>query len=103
MILEQLTVGGPGFSVAEVNRVFFAFPQAVQSAHAALQSFTVRASGDDIDLGDVRVSVETLFDKEQSQTSGIVEVRIRLTGSTGGVFISSESIEAEVRVVVVGL
>lgn len=104
MIVAPLRVGGPNSVLAPVSRVFFAFPTAVQSAHAVLQSFTVRTESDDIDVDDVVVSLQTVFDPIQSATSGIVEVRIQLTGSSGGfMIISSTSVVAEVHLLVIGM
>ena len=103
MIFAPLRVGGPNSVLAPVSTVFFAFPADVQSAHAVLQSFSVRTDSDDIDVENVQVSLETFFDPAQSPTSGMVEVRIQLTGSPGGfTFISSRSVVAEVRLLVIG-
>lgn len=104
MIFAPLRVGGPNSVLAPVSSVFFALPTAVQNAHAVLQSFTVRTDGDDIDVDDVVVSLKTFFEPAQSATSGMVEVRIQLTGSTGGfMIISSTSVVAEVRLLVIGV
>lgn len=103
MIIAPLRFGGPDSHLAPVSRAFFAFPTAVQNANAVLQSFSVRTDSGDINVNDVVVGLQTFFDPAESATSGMVEVRMQLTGSPGGyLIISSTSILAEVRVLVIG-
>jgi hypothetical protein len=52
---------------------------------------------------DIRVSLVTFFDPVQSATNGEVEVQIQRTGSDGNIFMSSDLIQAEVRLLVIGI
>ena len=100
-----LQLGGPGvlFSATPRARLPFTFPTAAQSAHAVLQSFHLQVDDSDSNVKDVQVALTTFFDPVQSATSGEVEVEIRRTGSDGSILIESSIIQAEVRILVIGI
>ena len=93
----------PLFPATAHPRLQFTFPTATQSVHAVLQSFHVQMHDMDRNVEDVQVSLTTFFDPVQSTTSGEVEIDIQRTGSDGSIFLSSDAIEAEVRVLVIGI
>jgi hypothetical protein len=84
-------------------RVPFTFSAAVETAHAVLQSFHLQVDDSDSNVRDVQVSLTTFFDPVQSPTSGEVEVEIRRTGSDGSIFLESDTIQAEIRILVIGI
>jgi hypothetical protein len=101
----ETEIGGPGavFGPSERLRVPFAFPTAVQTAHAVLRSFHLALPDGDSEVRDVGVVLTTHFDPFQSTTSGEVEVEFERTGSSGGVFIQTDTIEAQIRILVIGV
>jgi hypothetical protein len=106
VIFYETKVGSPGavFGPSERVRVPFAFPTPVQTAHAVLQSFHLEVPGGDSEVRDVAVVLTTHFDPFQSTTSGEVEVEFERTDSSrGGVFIQTDTIEAQIRIVVIGI
>lgn len=106
MIFYETRVGGPGsvFGPSERVRVPFAFPAPVQTAHAVLQSFHLAVPGGDSEVRDVAVVLTTHFDPFQSKTSGEVEVEFQRTDASGpGFLVQSDTIEAQIRIVVIGI
>lgn len=106
MIFYETKVGGPGavFGPSERLRVPFAFPAPVQTAHAVLQSFHLEVHGGDSEVRDVGVVLTTHFDPFQSRTSGEVEVEFQRTDSSRtGLIVRSDTIEAQIRIVVIGM
>jgi hypothetical protein len=105
MIFLPVRLGGAGatFPATTYPRVPFSFSTAVQSAHAVLESFHVQMDDMDRSVQDIQVSLVTFFDPVQSATSGEVEIQIQRTGSDGSIFFSSDLIQAEVRLLVIGI
>jgi hypothetical protein len=67
-----------------------------------LSTLQVRES--DSEVRDVAVILTTHFDPVQSTTSGEVEVEFQRTDSSGGgIFVKSDTIEAEIRILVIGI
>lgn len=105
MIFYETSVGSPGAVFPPTQRVHipFAFPTSVRTAHAVLQSFHLRTRADDSQVEDVAVVLTTHFDPYQSTTGGEVEVELRRTGSAGGILLATGTIEAQVRILVIGM
>ena len=107
MNFYETTIGGPGAVSAPSRhiRVPFAFPDPVQTAHAVLRSFHLEVTDEDSELRNLVVSLTTHFDPFQSTTSGEVEVEFQLTDSSGAGFlgVQSDTIEAQIRVLVIGI
>jgi hypothetical protein len=106
MNLYEITVGGPAavYPATQRFRVPFAFPTAVQTAHAVLRSFHLELATRDSEVKDVAVLLTTHFDPFQSTTSGEVEVEFQRTDtSRGGIWVQSDTIKAQIRVLVVGI
>jgi hypothetical protein len=106
MIFYETKVGSPGRVFPPTNRfrMPFAFSTPVQTAHAALQSFHLKDLGPDSEVRDVVVMLTTHFDPFQSTTSGEIEVEFqRPDSSRGGFLIQSNTIEAEIRILVIGI
>jgi hypothetical protein len=97
--------GGPGtvFPATAEFRLPFTFPTAVQSVHALLQSFQLHTRRRDRHVENIEVSLTPIFDPTQSTTSGEVEIELQRTGSDDSIFLSSDAIEAEVRILVIGI
>jgi len=69
-----------------------------------LQSFHLEPNADDAEVLDVAVILTTHFDPFQSTTSGEVEVEYQRTDSSGAGFdVQSETIEMEIRILVIGI
>jgi hypothetical protein len=105
MIFLETQVGSPGAVYPATNRfrLPFAFPTPVQTAYAVLRSFHLQVRDDDSEVRDVAVILTTHFDPVQSTTSGEIEVEFQRTDSSGGVLIESDTIEAQVRFLVIGI
>ena len=105
MMFYETQLGSPGATYPERNRfrVPFAFPTPIQTAHAVVRSFHLRARGGDSHIRDLAVILTTHFDPFQSATSGEVEVEFQRTGMGGGIFIESRTIEAQIRILVIGI
>lgn len=106
MTFYEFTVGGPAatFPPSQRFRVPFAFPSAVQTAHAMVRSFHLEVASSDSEVKDVAVVLTTHFDPFQSTTSGEVEVEFQRTDtSRGGIWIKSDSIKAQLRILVIGI
>lgn len=105
MNFYETEVGSPGvvFTPTQRVRVPFAFPTPVQSVHAVLQSFHLEVA-EDSEVRDVGVILTPHFDPLQSTTSGEVEVELQRTDSSdpGILHQQPETIEAQVRVLVIG-
>jgi hypothetical protein len=103
----ETTVGSPGavYPPTQRVRVPFAFPTPVQTAHAVLQSFHLQVTDEDSEVRDVVVMLTTHFDPFQSTTSGEVEVEFQRTDSSGAGFlgVQSDTIEAQIRILVIGI
>ena len=106
MRFQEVTVGSPGavFGAAVRILVPFAFPAPVETAYALLQSFHLRVRAPDAEVKDVAVVLTTQFDPVQSATSGEIEVEFQRTDrSDAGIWEQTETIEAQLRILVVGL
>lgn len=106
MRFYDYTVGGPGAVFAATNRfrVPFAFPAPVETAYAVLRSFHLQAVAPDAEVKDIAVVLTTHFDPSQSATSGEVEIEFQRTDtSDSGLWVQPEAIEAQIRMLVVGL
>ena len=107
MNFTEITVGGPAATYAPPSqrfRVPFAFPTAVQAAYAVVRSFHLEVASSDSEVKDVAVVLTTHFDPFQSTTSGEVEVEFQRTDtSRGGIWIKSDSIKAQIRILVIGI
>lgn len=101
-----ITVGGPAATYAPSQRfrMPFAFSTAAQTAHALLRSFHLEIGTRDSELKDVAVVLTTHFDPFQSATSGEVEVEFQRTDtSRGGILVQSDTIKAQIRILVIGI
>lgn len=106
MNFDEIQLGGPGqdFAPSGRFRVPFAFSTDVGTAHPVLQSFHLEVRHSDSHVRDVAVSLTPIFDPVQSARSGEVDVEIQRTGSDGNILSNeSDSIRAQVRILVVGL
>ena len=104
--MNFLTVqlGAAEFPNTTRTRVPFTFTTAIQSAQAVLQSFELRTDDSDGHVKNVQVVLTTIFDPVQSTTSGEVEVEIQRTDEDDNVLVlETNSIEAEVRILVIGI
>ena len=102
----ELTVGGPATYAppSQRFRVPFAFSSEVQTAHAVVRSFHLELSKSDSEVKDVAVVLTTHFNPFQSTTSGEVEVEFRRTDtSRGGLWLKPDTIEAQIRILVIGI
>jgi hypothetical protein len=82
----------------------FAFPAPVETAYAVLRSFHLQVRAPDSEVKDVAVVLTTHFDPSQSATSGEVEVEFQRTDTSDtGLWEQPETIEAQIRILVVGL
>ena len=106
MNFYETEVGSPGavFPPTQRVRVPFAFPAPVQSVHAVLQSFHLEVADKDSEVRDVVAILTPRFDPLQSTTSGVVEVEFQRTDSSGAGFlgVASDTIEAQIRILVIG-
>ena len=106
MRFDEQTIGGPGrvFGATQRFTVPFAFTAPVETAYAVLRSFHLRVIAPDAEVKDVAVVLTTQFDPVQSAKSGEVEVEFRRTDtSDAGIFEQPEAIEAQIRILVVGI
>jgi hypothetical protein len=106
MRFHEATIGGPGAVYAATQRfnVPFAFPAPVETAYAILRSFHLQVTAPDAEVRDVAVVLTTHFDPSQSATSGEVEIEFQRTDTSDtGILDQPESIEAQIRILVVGL
>jgi hypothetical protein len=106
MIFHELTVGGPAqtFLASQRFLVPFSFPTPVRAAYAALGSFHLEVATRDSEVKEVAVVLTMHFDPGQSATSGDVEVEFARTDtSRGGIRVQSDSIKAQLRILVVGI
>jgi hypothetical protein len=100
----SIHLGEAYFPQTTRTRVPFTFPTAVRSAHAVLQSFQLETDDSDGHVKDAQVSLITFFDPVQSTTSGEVEVEIQRTDLDDNIlWLESNVIEAEVRILVIGI
>ena len=103
---SEHTIGGPHTEYLPTQRMMvpFAFPAPVETAHALLRSFHLQVTAPDAEVKDVAVVLTTHFDPAQSATSGEVEVEFQRTDrSDAGLWLQSEAIEAQIRILVVGI
>jgi hypothetical protein len=102
----ETEVGSPGavFPPSQRVRVPFAFSTPVQTVHAVLRSFHLEVGRKDSEVRDVVVILTPRFDPLQSTTSGVVEVEFQRTDSSGAGFLGlqSDTIEAQIRILVIG-
>lgn len=107
MTFCEIEVGGPGavYLPAQRFRLPFAFSSPVQTAHALLRSFHLQVTDEDSEVTEVAVVLTTHFDPFQSTSIGEVEVEFQRTDSSdkGLLNIQSESVEAQIRILVVGI
>ena len=106
MRFQELTIGGPGLVFPATTRIMvpFAFPAPVETAYALLRSFHLEVRAPDAEVKDVAVVLTTQFDPVQSATSGEVEVEFQRTDtSDAGIWEQTETIEAQIRILVVGI
>lgn len=106
MRFQDLTIGSPGAVFPATVRIMvpFALPAPVETAYALLRSFHLRVTAPDAEVKDVAVVLTTHFDPAQSATSGEVEVEFRRTDtSDAGIWEQPEAIEAQIRILVVGV
>jgi hypothetical protein len=101
MQLVELHVGGAdqAFPADQTVVADFHFPSPAHAASALLQGFQLARLEGDVSVRDV--GVELVMHFAAGQSAGSVEVRLRLRGS-GGLLLSSDLIQAEIHLLVVG-
>jgi hypothetical protein len=106
-----LKLGGGDVAFPRVHsvRLPFLFPNPIAGAYAILQSTRFHLtpdrgsyySDDDVEVKEIEVSVLSLFDALQSNTTGEVQISFRMPGT--GSATKPDQILAEIDVLVVGV
>jgi hypothetical protein len=106
MMFYETELGSPGavYPATRRFRLPFAFPAPVRTAYAVLRSFHLEVRDEDSEVRDVAVLLTTHFDPVQSTTSGEVEVEFQRTDSSDPLLgVQSDTIEVQIRILVVGI